>query len=155
MTDIGLWGQEWDVDATEPWFTGRSRDVARGRNLGATVYELPPGGGSLYHFHHGAEEMIAVLEGTLTLRTPTGTQELTKGDVVHFAAGPEGAHQTTNRSDTSVRFLMVSTLPSPEVVEYPDTRQISTMAFTNSQDGVPLWAMHALPAASNDPEPSR
>ena len=39
---------------------------------------------------------------------------------------------------------MVSNRPSPEAVEYPGTRQISVMAFTESQLGPPLWDMRTL-----------
>ena len=39
---------------------------------------------------------------------------------------------------------MVSNRPSPEAVEYPDTRQISVMAFTESQLGRPLWDIRTL-----------
>jgi hypothetical protein len=39
---------------------------------------------------------------------------------------------------------MAATRPSPEAVEYPDTRQLSVMAFTNSQLGRPLWDIRTL-----------
>jgi hypothetical protein len=39
---------------------------------------------------------------------------------------------------------MVSNRPSPEAVEYPDTRHMSVMAFTESQLGRPLWDMRTL-----------
>ncbi len=82
-----------------------------------------------------------VLRGRPTLREPAGERALEEGDVVHFAVGPEGAHQLLNRTAEPVRYLMVSNRPSPEAVEYPDTRQISVMAFTESQLGRPLWDM--------------
>ena len=64
--------------------------------------------------------------------------------MVLFPVGPEGAHQLLNRSDAPVRYLMVSTRPSPEAVEYPDSRQLSVMAFTASQLGRPLWDIRTL-----------
>jgi hypothetical protein len=39
---------------------------------------------------------------------------------------------------------MMSNRPSPESVEYPDTRQVSVMAFTDSQFGRPLWDIRTL-----------
>ncbi len=50
-----------------------------------------------------------------------------------------------------MRYLMVSNRPSPEVVEYPDSRQLSVMAFTESQLGAPLWDIRTLeePAAES------
>ena len=43
-----------------------------------------------------------------------------------------------------MRYLMVSNRSSPEAVEYPDTRQLSVMAFTESQLGSPLWDLRTL-----------
>jgi hypothetical protein len=47
-----------------------------------------------------------------------------------------------------VRYLMVSNRPPREAVEYPDTRQISVMAFTESQLGRPLWDIRTLEPTS-------
>jgi uncharacterized cupin superfamily protein len=58
--------------------------------------------------------------------------------------GPDGVHQLINRTDAPVRYVFVSNRPSPEVVEYPDTRQLSAMAFTESQLGGPLWDIRTL-----------
>ena len=59
--------------------------------LGASVWELQPGGENWYHLHHGSEEMIVVLRGTPTLRTPDGERALAEGDVVVFPRWPDGA----------------------------------------------------------------
>jgi hypothetical protein len=47
-----------------------------------------------------------------------------------------------------VRYLMVANRPSPEAVEYPDSRQLSVMALTESQDGKPLWDIRTLDEAA-------
>ena len=39
---------------------------------------------------------------------------------------------------------MAANRPSPEAVEYPDTRQLSVMALTESMDGRPLWDIRTL-----------
>jgi uncharacterized cupin superfamily protein len=140
-----VWSDEWELVSDEEWAADRSTRLARGEQLGASVYELDPGGTSgLYHFHHGAEELLVVLRGRPTLREPAGERELAEGDVVLFARGPEGAHQLLNRTEERVRYVMASTRPSPEAVEYPDSRQISVMAFTESQLGRPLWDIRTL-----------
>jgi quercetin dioxygenase-like cupin family protein len=74
------------------WCTKPRRLVRTpGSSLTASVYVLEPGEKHKpYHFHHGAEELLLVLEGTPTLRTPSGERVLHRGDVVHF--GAEGAH---------------------------------------------------------------
>jgi uncharacterized cupin superfamily protein len=140
-----VWAEDWELESDEEWAAERSSRLVRGGQLGAAVYEIGPGRTSgFYHFHHGAEELLLVLRGRPTLREPAGERELREGDVVLFAVGPEGAHQLLNRTDAAVRYLFVSTRPSPEAVEYPDSRQLSVMAFTESQLGRPLWDMRTL-----------
>ena len=140
-----VFGDGWEHESDEEWAAGRSARVARGEQLGATVYEIGPGRTSgFYHFHHGAEELLVVLRGRPTLREREGERQLEEGDVVLFSVGPDGAHQLLNRTDAPVRYLFVATRPSPEAVEYPDTRQLSVMAFTESQDGRPLWDIRTL-----------
>jgi uncharacterized cupin superfamily protein len=73
------------------------------------------------HVHHANEELLLVLSGTPTLRTPEGTQILSAGVVIAFPRGHAGAHSLVNRSDAPVRYLVVSTTSRPDVVEYPDT----------------------------------
>jgi len=142
-----IWSDEWEHESDEEWASGKSTRLVRGEKLGATVYEIAPGRTSgLYHFHHGAEELLVVLGGAPTLRSPGGESLLGEGDVVLFPVGPDGAHQLLNRTDAPVRFLFVANRPSPEVVEYPDTRQLSAMALTDSQLGGPLWDIRTLEA---------
>ena len=145
MSDrASVWSDEWEWESAEEWFTGRATRLPRGEKLGATLYELDPGGGGAYHFHHGAEELLIVLRGRPTIRTPEGERQLDVGEVVHFPVGPAGAHQTRNDSDAPVRYVYVSNRVSPEVVEYPDTRQLTAMALTESQLGRPLWDIRTL-----------
>lgn len=144
-TPATIWGDEWHSTG-DPW-TDRVhwRRMARGDILGATLHELPPhsDGGPL-HFHHGSEEMLIVLRGRPTLRTPQGERQLAEGEVVVFKVGPQDAHKCRNETDESVRYLFVSNRASPDAVEYPDTGQLSVMAFTHSQHGRPLWDMRTL-----------
>lgn len=96
--------------------------------LGASVYELGPGNFVVYHAHHGSDELLLVLAGSPTLRTPTGEQRLSRGDVVHFPPGPDGAHGLRNDTDQPVRYVMFGTRVTPEVVEYPDLRQVTAQS---------------------------
>ena len=140
-----IWSDEWEYESEEEWAAGKSTRLPRGDKIGATVAEIPPDETSgFYHFHHGAEELLVVLRGRPMLREPAGERALEEGDVVHFPVGPDGAHQLINRTDEPVRDLKASNRPSPEAVEYPDTRQISVMAFTESQLGRPLWDIRTL-----------
>jgi uncharacterized cupin superfamily protein len=137
---VNVWSHDWDRSETE----GRSRRLPSGERLGATLYELSKGGGIAYHFHHGSEEILIVLQGQLTLRTPDGSRQLRSGEVVHFPVGPEGAHAIASEGDEPVRYLMVSTLVSPDATEYPDTRQLSVYGRTKNQFGEELFDIRTL-----------
>jgi uncharacterized cupin superfamily protein len=140
-----IWSDEWEDESEEEWAAGKSTRLPRGEKIGASVYEIAPGRTSgLYHFHHGAEELLVVLAGSPTLREPAGERVLEEGEVVHFPVGPAGAHQLINGTEEPVRYVMASNRPSPDAVEYPDTRQLSVMAFTDSQLGGRLWDMRTL-----------
>jgi uncharacterized cupin superfamily protein len=97
--------------------------------LGASVYEMPPGERSFpYHFHHGNEELLVVLEGSVAVRTPDGEQKLDKGAAALFRRGPEGAHQVINRSKGPARFMLISTMIEPDITEFPDTGKVGLFA---------------------------
>jgi uncharacterized cupin superfamily protein len=142
MSDNNIWTDEWDPSEDWSGGGGQSKRLPRGSDLGASVYELEPGNWVVYHFHHASEELLVVLRGRPTLRTGEGSRELQEGDVVHFPTGPDGAHGVSNDTDEPVRFLMASTLHSPEVVEYPDLKQLTAQARTASQTGERLWLIH-------------
>jgi uncharacterized cupin superfamily protein len=148
MSDNNIWTDEWDPGEDWSGGGGRSKRLPRGPNLGATVYELGPGNFVVYHFHHAWEELLIVLRGRPTLRTPDGERQLEEGDAVHFPLGPEGAHALTNDTDEPVRYVMASSLQLPEVVEYPDLKQITAQARTGSQTGARLWLIHDVEGAS-------
>ena len=136
-----------DWDETEDWSGGGGKSrrlVERGPMLGATVYELGPGNSAVYHFHHGSEELLIVLRGRPTLRTPEGERLLAEGEVVHFPLGPDGAHGLRNDTDTPTRYVVAGIRVSPEVAEYPDLKQLTAQARTDSQTGEPLFVIHDL-----------
>jgi uncharacterized cupin superfamily protein len=66
-----------------------------------------------------------VLRGRPTLRTPDGERQLDEGEVVHFPTGSKGAHGLRNDTGDTVRYIMAGTRVSPEVVEYPDSKQVT------------------------------
>ncbi len=94
-------------------------------HLGGNLLSLAPGITSApYHWEAGQEEWLLVLQGTPTVRTPEGEQELRAGDVVCFPVGPVGAHQIINRSDEEVRIILFSDIRRPEVIVYPDSNKV-------------------------------
>jgi uncharacterized cupin superfamily protein len=101
--------------------------------LGCTLYELDPGGQAApYHMHHGNDELLLVLDGTVELRTPEGTRTLGAGALAGFPAGPDGAHRIRNVSERTARYLLVSTMNFPEVAEQLDTGTILAMGSPGS-----------------------
>jgi uncharacterized cupin superfamily protein len=128
------------ADALErPGFTRHRARIGRqagAQHLGASVYELPPGEALCpYHWHAGNEEMVIVLSGRPSIRTPEGWQELKPGELVPFPRGPEGAHQVANRSDEDSRVLLLGELNGPDVVVYPDSEKAA--ALSRPPGGVP------------------
>lgn len=117
--DRGNWGVK-----------GRRVAAAAGaRDVGVALYELAPGKKNFpYHAHHVTEEVLVVLSGRPTLRTPEGEREVGEGEVIAFPPGLEGAHQLINRSAEPARVLMISNNPIADIVEYPDSKKISASA---------------------------
>lgn len=138
----------WEAELPELWDGIRGRRLVReeGRPLSGAVWELPPGSrGVDYHFHHGTEEMLVVLRGNATLRTPDGERELTEGTVVHFSPGLEGAHTVMNSTDEPVRYVMVAAHASPDIVEYPDKGEFAAGSKLGSQQGEPFFVRLPFP----------
>ncbi|HEX6301312.1 MAG TPA: cupin domain-containing protein [Acidimicrobiia bacterium] len=127
-----IYATDWDSHEDHPGFEWDRIRLARrlgGQMLGASIFVIGPGQKSFpYHFHHSNEEMLIVLDGSITVRTPEGDELASRGDAMIFRKGPEGAHQMINSSDSEARILMISTMVEPEIAEYPDTGKIGVFA---------------------------
>jgi uncharacterized cupin superfamily protein len=126
--------------------------------IGCSLWEVPPGEAAYpYHFHYSDEELVVVLAGRPTLRTPDGTRELEPGDAVRFPIGPDGAHQILNRGADTVSFLAISSSGRPDVVVYPDSDKLGFgerlprgggwRGFFRSGDAVDYWEGETPPEA--------
>jgi uncharacterized cupin superfamily protein len=126
---VNLFGDEWDLEEEHEGF--KFRDAWVGARLGAeliggSMYEVASGRKLWpYHLHHSNEEWLIVLRGRPTLRTPEGERELREGDVACFLRGAAGAHQVRNDTEELVRVLMLSTMLTPEILEYPDSDKVA------------------------------
>ena len=111
--------------------------AAGGDKIGCSQYEIPPGGRLWpYHYHYGNEEAIFVLSGSGKLRLPDGEYPLAPGDYVSLKTGPAGAHRVMAADDEAVVVLIFSTMISPEVAYYPDSKKIGVFARpVKGQDG--------------------
>ena len=142
---MNVFADEWEevYPQVDGWRANYRRLAPPGNRLGMMLYELLPQQTQCpYHFHHGNEELLVVLRGRPTLRTPDGERTLDESESVYFPVGADGAHGLRNETETPVRYLMASTLSSPEVVEYPDLRQVTAQARTPSLTGERLWLIH-------------
>jgi uncharacterized cupin superfamily protein len=146
MVKNSIFTNEFDTSGENPWEGGaKSTRLPRGDELGASLYVLEPRTTTgHYHFHHGIEEMLILIEGKPKLRTPEGIRILELGEVVHFTKGLQGAHQIINDTEETVRLVMISNQSSPDAVEYPDQGLLSIMARTMSQFGTPLWDIRKM-----------
>ena len=138
---------ETDVDP-QKWpkgYEGRYAPVGKpagAERLGASLYEVPPGNSTCpYHWHAGNEEMLIVISGTPTLRTPDGERTLAEGELVAFPVGERGAHTVINRTDEPIRVLIVSEMNEPEVCVYPDSGKVMAR---QQAPGTPATGLRAL-----------
>jgi uncharacterized cupin superfamily protein len=161
-----LFDPEFDADQERPGFTYRRAKLGRqagAEKLGASLFEIPPGQATFpYHVHTANEELLIVVEGRPSLRTPSGWRELEPGEVVAFPVGDEGGHQIHNRSEEPARVLVVSTMIAPEVNLYPDSGKLmaatrapgaSGEGFQESyrrDEGTDYWEGEKPPPAGDD-----
>jgi uncharacterized cupin superfamily protein len=141
---------EFDAEQDKPPYTWRRARLGRqagSEELGASLFELPPGASSFpLHVHHANEELIVVLAGRPTLRSIDAERELSPGEVVACPAGRRGAHRLDNRTSEPARFMVVSTMNSPEVNEYPDSGKIWVRDYAPGRDGAGSQLDKVVPA---------
>jgi uncharacterized cupin superfamily protein len=130
---------ELDAESTRDgcrWRGTRVGDRLGSSRIGASVYELEAGERTFpYHYHHGVEEWLYVIDGSPTLRTPAGERRLRAGDITCFPAGPDGAHTIAGPG----RIMLFSANREPSISVYPDSDKIgprpgATGSHANSGD---------------------
>ena len=128
---------DYDEPREHPGFVAKRARLSRQAgavDLGLSLWEVPPGEAAYpYHFHLNEEELVIVLDGSPSLRTPGGTRRLERGEIVSFLAGEEGAHQLVNDTEETVRFLAFSPSGTADVVVYPDSGKVG--AYERRPDG--------------------
>jgi uncharacterized cupin superfamily protein len=129
--------------------------------VGASLWLLPPGEAACpYHYHYADEEIMVVLKGRPSLRTPEGVRELEQGEVVRFPLGPDGAHQLFNPGEEEARILAVSSHGRPDIVVYPDSGKVSVSErqpdgsgfreYFKLADRADYWEGEAPPSRGSD-----
>ena len=126
MRVANVFRPEWTWERDREGYRGRAvriGDAIGAAAIGAAVYELDDGQRSWpYHYHHGVEEWLLVLDGEPTVRTPDGERTLRRGDLVCFGSGAEGAHAVTGPG----RVLIFSSVADTSVAVYPDSDKIGS-----------------------------
>ena len=90
------------------------------------VKELLPGQLSYpYHFHSNNEEIFIIIDGEVTLRQNDKCKILKKGDLVFFPNSKQGAHQLFNHTNSTVRYLDLTTNYGTDICKYPDSNKIN------------------------------
>jgi uncharacterized cupin superfamily protein len=104
----------------------RLGEMVKSKYLVFDIRELDPGMYSFpYHFHRNSEEMMMILSGSFTLRTPEGFSIINKGELVFFEMGESGAHQFYNHGQVPCIYLDIRTTTGLDITEYPDSGKIN------------------------------
>jgi uncharacterized cupin superfamily protein len=154
-----LYRPDFDEPRRHPGFNCDRARVGRQagcERLGASVWSIPAGEAAYpYHFHLAEEELLFVLAGRPSLRTPSGWRELEEGEAVVFKIGEEGAHQLVNRTADEVRMLAISTGGAPDIVLYPESGKVGVFerrpeggglhTLFRAGDGVDYWEGETAP----------
>lgn len=107
----------------------RVSEAAEGRDLGCSLYEIPPGHRSWpFHYHTGNEEALYILHGTGQLRLDDRMESLEADTYVSLPQGRAGAHRVINDGEEVLRYLAISTMRDPDVTVYPDSDRIGVFA---------------------------
>jgi uncharacterized cupin superfamily protein len=125
---VSIAAPDFDEIREHPGFNCRRARLGRqagSEKLSMSLWEIPAGEAAYpYHFHLAEEELVVLLEGAPSLRTPDGWREMEPGEVVSFPVGEGGAHQIVNRTEEPVRFLAISN-QQPDIVVRPESRSLS------------------------------
>jgi uncharacterized cupin superfamily protein len=121
------------------------------QKLGYNITAVPAGKRAFpLHNHHANEEMFFILQGSGELRVGEERWSIRQGDFIASpAGGPESAHQIINTGTDELRYLAVSTLSYPEVVEYPDSGKLGMMSRQTAPDGSPRVTRHVTRSAAS------
>jgi uncharacterized cupin superfamily protein len=156
MSEPNVYRPSLDEESERPGFRCRGAAIAQqagAERLGASLYEVEPGEATTpYHWHAGNEELLIVVRGRPSLRTPEGWRELAEGEVVAFPRGERGVHQLANRGDEPARFVIFSEMHQPDVVVYPDSGKVGARSRPDgirlnfvADDAVGYWHREEYP----------
>lgn len=104
----------------------RLSQASKSKQMIFDIRKLNPGKYSFpYHYHHHSEELMYIISGEMTVRTPEGLQVIRPGEMVFFELGETSVHQFFNHSDQPCVYLDVRTNIGFDVTEYPDSKKVN------------------------------
>jgi len=108
----------------------RLSKMTNSKQLTFDLRQLNPGKYSFpYHYHHNSEELMYIISGEMTVRTPEGLQNIGAGEVAFFELGETSAHQFYNQSESPCVYLDIRTNMGFDVTEYPDSDKVNVFPF--------------------------
>lgn len=110
--------------------TPRLSKYSSSKQLTFDIRRLDPGKYSFpYHFHHNSEELMYIISGQMTVRTPEGLNVIGPGELVFFELGETSAHQFFNHSAAPCVYLDIRTNMGIDLTEYPDSGKVNFFPF--------------------------
>jgi len=128
VTQANVFTSDFEYDDDDP--AGYRAGMARvgqsvgGREIKVKLFELPAGESLCPYHYEYVEEWLIVLEGAIMVRVPDGEEQVERGGLMCFPAGPSGAHKLSNPTEQPARVLMFSSSREPSVAVYPDSDKI-------------------------------
>jgi uncharacterized cupin superfamily protein len=99
--------------------------IGEGYRVGVGIEELAPGMRSNpMHYHIFEEELVYVLEGSMTVRIGAGSYEMKAGDYACFPAGQKAGHGFVNESGAVCRYVILGENRPDEVAVYTDSKKV-------------------------------
>jgi len=117
---------QFDLHTLKP----RLSKISESKQLIFDIRKLNPGKYSFpYHFHRNSEELMYVISGEMTIRTPDALEIIHSGEMVFFELGETSAHQFYNHSDLPCVYLDIRTNMGFDVTEYPDSEKVNVAPY--------------------------
>lgn len=121
------------------------------RKLGYQAFDIAPGNfATSMHAHTGEEEVYVVLDGTGTIRFPSGEYPIRKGDMIAMPVGARAAHRIENTGSANLIVLALSNIEPSDSVVYPDSDKLffdrhGLARLVSGNGGVDLDFWHGEP----------
>jgi uncharacterized cupin superfamily protein len=108
----------------------RLSKITNSKQLIFDMRQLNPGKYSFpYHYHHNSEELMYIISGEMTVRTPEGLRIIGPGEMVFFELGETSAHQFYNHTSDPCVYLDIRTNMGFDLTEYPDSGKVNVFPF--------------------------